>query len=160
MAISYILPLRVVQAVLSIIVLGLTAYIVDAFTSPYYSLSPDSVNFMLFTSLWTLLAVAYLVIAPNHFPVAAHKFAIAAVEAVTMIFWFSAWVAVAALWGDVRCGSSGGVCGAGTAAIVFGAFIWLTFVFTTVMAGLHIQRSPRGDTTADPEMRVQQPEVA
>ena len=83
---------------------------------------------MLFTSIWTLLAVAYLVFAPTRFPALAHKYAIAAVEAITMIFWFAAWVAVAALWGDIRCrrrgGPWGGPCGAGTAAIVFGAIIW------------------------------------
>ena len=81
-------------------------------------------NFLLFCSLWTLLAVIYLVLAPSRFPAAAHKFAILGVEALTMIFWFAGWVAVAALWGDLACGSRGGVCGAGTAAIVFGAFIW------------------------------------
>ena len=99
--------------------------VVDAFTSPYgYSWSPNSVNFLLFCSVWTLLAVAYLVIAPSRFPQLAHKYAIAAVEAITMIFWFAGWVAVATLWGDAHCGSAGGPCGAGTAAIVFGAFIW------------------------------------
>lgn len=79
---------------------------------------------MLFCSVWTLLAVAYLVLSPTYYAAAAHKYAICAVEAVTMIFWFAAWVAVAALWGDIGCGSRGGVCGAGTAAIVFGAIIW------------------------------------
>jgi hypothetical protein len=82
------------------------------------------VNFLLFCSLWTILAVAYLVLAPSRFPSAAHKYAILGVEALTMIFWFAGWVAVAALWGDLGCGSRGGVCGTGTAAIVFGAFIW------------------------------------
>ena len=79
---------------------------------------------MLFCSVWTLLAVAYLVLTPSRFPQAAHKYAILGVEAITMIFWFAAWVAVASLWGDLRCGSRGGTCGAGTAAIVFSAFIW------------------------------------
>ncbi|KAF2249324.1 hypothetical protein BU26DRAFT_564978 [Trematosphaeria pertusa] len=148
-----VLPLRAVQAVFSIIVLGLTAYIVDATTGPWYSWSPDSVNFMLFTSVWTLLAVAYLVLAPARFPAAAHKYAIAGVEAVTMIFWFAAWVAVAALWGDIGCGSRSGVCGAGTAAIVFGAFIWLAFVATTIIAALHVHRTARNDTTAPPQMQ-------
>jgi len=41
-----------------------------------------------------------------------------------MIFWFAAWVAVAALWGDIGCRSRSGTCGAGTAAIVFGAIEW------------------------------------
>ena len=79
---------------------------------------------MLFTSVWTLLAVAYLVLAPSRFPDAAHKYAIGGVEALTMIFWFAAWVAMATLWGDINCGGAGGRCGAGTAAIVFGAFTW------------------------------------
>merc|ERR1712023_621488 len=56
-----------------------------------------SVAFMLFASIWTLLAVAYLVLAPARFPAAAHKYAIAGVEFVTMVFWFAAFVAVASL---------------------------------------------------------------
>ncbi|KAF2736133.1 hypothetical protein EJ04DRAFT_433627 [Polyplosphaeria fusca] len=155
MAFAYLLPLRAVQAVLSIIVLGLTAYVVDVFTTPYWSYSPHSVNFMLFCSIWTLLAVAYLVLAPSRFPKFAHKYAILGVEALTMIFWFSAWVAVAALWGDSHCGSRGGWCGAGTAAIVFSAFIWLTFVATTILAAMHVRNTARSDSSAPPEMRTQ-----
>jgi hypothetical protein len=63
-------------------------------------------------------------LAPTRFPALAHKYAIAAIEAITMIFWFAAWVAVAALWGDVHCGSQRRHCGAGTAAIVLGAIVW------------------------------------
>ena len=145
MAFAYTLPLRAVQAVLSIIILGLSAYgtlplsqflltissnnspplVIDTWNGPFNEgWTPSSVNFMLFTSIWTLLAVAYLVITPTRFPSLAHKWAIFAVEAITMIFWFAAWVAVAALWGDIGCGSRGGACGAGTAAIVFGAIEW------------------------------------
>lgn len=145
MAFACTLPLRAVQAVLSIIILGLSAYgtppplpiflttssnnspplVIDTWNGPFNEgWTPSSVNFMLFTSIWTLLAVAYLVITPTRFPSLAHKWAIFAVEAITMIFWFAAWVAVAALWGDIGCGSRGGACGAGTAAIVFGAIEW------------------------------------
>ena len=81
---------------------------------------------MLFCSIWTLLAVAYLVLAPTRFPAAAHKYAIIGVEAVTTIFWFAAWVSVASYWGDVYHGSGehGPVYSSGVAAIVFSAFIW------------------------------------
>ena len=104
----------------------LTRPVIDAWNGPFddSNWTPSSVDFMLFTSVWTLLAVAYLAVTPTHFPNFAHKYLILAVEAVTMIFWFAAWVAVASLWGDISCGSRGGPCGAGTAAIVFGAFIW------------------------------------
>lgn len=81
---------------------------------------------MLFTSIWTLLAVAYLVLAPSRFPKAAHKFAIAGVEFITMIFWFAAFIAVAVLWGDAWAGvrGRGTFYGTGVAAIVFSAFLW------------------------------------
>jgi hypothetical protein len=80
---------------------------------------------MLFTSIWTLLAVAYLVLAPTRFPKAAHKFAILGVEALTMLFWFAAWVAVAALWGDwFKPARTGSLWSTGVAAIIFSAFIW------------------------------------
>lgn len=151
-----VLPLRVVQVVFAIIVLGLTAYIVDAYSNPWASWSPHSVNFMLFTSIWTLLAVVYLVLTPTRFPRAAHKFAILGVEALTMIFWFAAWVAVAALWGDWwKPARNGSVWGSGVAAIVFGAFLWLSFVATTVIAALHVRRTSGGDTAPPPEMQMQ-----
>jgi hypothetical protein len=133
---AIILGLRGVQVLFSIIVLGLTAYrmfletirvslankllVVDS-----YVWTPASVSFMLFTAIWTLLAVAYLVLAPTRFPRAAHKFAIAGVEALTMLFWFAAFVAVAARWGDAWwAGRRGTFYGSGVAAIVFAAFTW------------------------------------
>ncbi|OAL54565.1 hypothetical protein IQ07DRAFT_583837 [Pyrenochaeta sp. DS3sAY3a] len=151
---AIVLGLRGVQVVLSIIVLGLTAYIVDAFTTPWASWSPDSLNFMLFTSVWTLLAVAYLVLSPTRFPKAAHKYAIAAVEFITMIFWFAAFIAVAVLWRDSWRGvrGRGTFYGSGVAAIVFSAFLWLTFVATTVLSALHIRRTSRNDTAPPPDM--------
>jgi hypothetical protein len=86
---------------------------------------------MLFTSIWTLLAVAYLTLAPTRFPRAAHKFAIAAVEFLTMLFWFAAFIAVAVLWRDIYWGwaGHGTVHNVGIAAIVFGAFLWYDSLF-------------------------------
>ncbi|KAF2645311.1 hypothetical protein P280DRAFT_465161 [Massarina eburnea CBS 473.64] len=147
-----VLPLRGVQAIFSIIVLGLTAYIIDV-TSTYWWHSWSSIDFMLFCSVWTILAVAYLVLAPSRFPAAAHKFAIFGVEAITMIFWFAGWIAVASLWGDLRCGSLPGSCGAGTAAIVFSAVIWLAFVATSLVAGLHVRNTSSRNTSAPPQMQ-------
>jgi len=155
---AIILGLRGVQVVFSLIVLGLTAYLIDQYRGAYYYYgdrwSPASVDFMLFTSLWTLLAVAYLLLVPTRFPKFAHKFAIAAVEFVTMIFWFAAFVAVAVRWGDAYRGvdARGTFYGCGVAAIVFSAFLWLTFVATTVLSALHIRSSSRNDTSPPPNM--------
>ncbi|KNG48899.1 membrane protein [Stemphylium lycopersici] len=145
---AIVMGLRGVQVVFSIIVLGLTAYLVDATVS----WSPASVDFMLFTSIWTILAVAYLFLAPTRFPAAAHKFAIAGVEFLTMLFWFASFVAVAAYWGDLWwVGGHSTYWSCGVTAIVFGAFLWVTFLFTTVLAALHIRGSPKNDP-APPNM--------
>ena len=54
--------------------------------------------------------------------IAHHKFAILAVEAVTMIFWFAGFVALAVFLSGRMC--YGRVCNTAKAAAVFGAFEW------------------------------------
>lgn len=88
----------------------------------WYDWSPSQVNFLVFTSVWTLLALAYLVIAPWKFPTAAHKYAVLAVEALTMLFWFAGFIALAVFLTDRPC--YGTVCNDAKALTVFAAFEW------------------------------------
>ncbi|KAH7309242.1 membrane-associating domain-containing protein [Rhexocercosporidium sp. MPI-PUGE-AT-0058] len=140
-----ILPIRVVQAVFAIIVLGTLAYAADTFWD-----SPSEVNFLIFASVWTLLALAYLILAPAKFPQFAHKFAILGVEAVTMIFWFAGFIALADLLGDAECGSKDGrrsrTCRSSIAGDVFAAFEWVLFAITTGVAALHVWKN-KNETT-------------
>ena len=52
-----------------------------------------------------------------------HKFAILAVDAVTAIFWFAGFIALAVLIGVPDCGNNH-ICGALQASVAFGAFLW------------------------------------
>lgn len=90
----------------------------------WYASSLSQVNFLVFTSVWTLLALVYLVVVPWRFSdtVAHHKFAILAAEAVTMLFWFAGFIALAVFLTDRVC--YGIVCGAVIAGNVFAAFEW------------------------------------
>ncbi|KAI1920047.1 hypothetical protein LOZ64_002019 [Ophidiomyces ophidiicola] len=132
------LGIRAAQALLGIIVLGLTAYV----ASNFWSLSTS--NFMLFNGVWTaFIVVPYMVLAPMFFPVAAHIFAIIAVDAVTMIFWFAGFIALGAdLPGPKFCRSS--PCHCLQAATVFGAFEWMLFTATLVFAALPVIRNRGG----------------
>ncbi|TVY51374.1 hypothetical protein LCER1_G007744 [Lachnellula cervina] len=156
---TFILPIRIAQGLFAIIILGLTAYVVNSWSfHTYYwsSYSPSQANFLLFCSIWTILILAYLVLAPVRFPRAAHKYGILAAEAVTMIFWFAGFIALAVLLGDLGCGRHWGVCRAAEAAVVFGAFEWLLFAGTTILAALHVWRSRKtGNTAHDPAVEVQ-----
>lgn len=153
MAFNFTLPLRVAQGVLDIIILGLMAYVVNDWVG-FYVGSPSEANFLLFCSVWTIIALAYLTIAPVRFETAAHKFGILAAEFVTMIFWFAGFIALAVFLTGVRC-HRWGPCRAAKAATVFAAFEWLLFSATTLMAAVHVWRTRHTHNSKhDPNMEV------
>jgi len=152
MALNLTTPLRAVQLLFTIIILGLMAYVVNDWS---WAWSPSQANFLLFCSVWTILALLYLILTPTHYPTAAHKFGILAADALTMIFWFAGFIAMAVLLTDVGCGRYWGVCRAAEAATVFAAFEWLLFAATTLMATLHVWRTRNSSSPKhDPNMEV------
>lgn len=136
-----VLALRITQVIFAIVVLGLTAYGRKTFfklppvqtnkdtvshwwSSYWHAVSPSQINFLIFDSVWTFLALCYLIIVPWRFSETKlhHKFAILAVEGVTTIFWFAGFIALAIFLSDRMC--YGNVCSAAKAATVFAAFEW------------------------------------
>lgn len=79
-------------------------------------------------SVWALLNLAYLVIAPIAFPKAANKWAILVIETLTMILWIASFASLAAFsskycrYDDPRMREK--KCDEFMAAIVFGALSW------------------------------------
>ncbi|PMD15512.1 hypothetical protein NA56DRAFT_634713 [Hyaloscypha hepaticicola] len=154
---AFMLPIRAIQGLFAVIVLGLLAYSSSDWA---WWWSPSQINFLIFTSVWTILALVYLIIAPARYPTAAHKFGILAAEVLTMLFWFAGFIALAVLLTDVGCSAGGaghwwGPCRAAIAGDVFAAFEWLLFSATTLMAALHCWRT-RGERSGkhDPAMEV------
>ena len=118
------LSLRAIQILFAIILLGLTAYLVNFFNDKtVQGDSPSRVNFMLFNSLWTILVASYLLFAPRLSHPLNHKYAILGLDAVTCIFWFAGFIALAVLYHDlIFC--VGHICSVMVASAVFGAFEW------------------------------------
>ena len=89
---------------------------------------------MVFNAVWTILVLIYLGLAPRFFSRYAHVHAITALDALTMLFWFAGFIALAVLYHDIvsvanfeflsGCGVLGDYCGVSEAAVVFGAFEW------------------------------------
>lgn len=149
-----ILPIRITQAVFSFIILCVLAYSAHAWT--YASWTPSQISFLIFCAVWTLLALIYLILAPLRFQRYSHKYAILAVEAVTMIFWFAGFIALADMlgwWG--LGGSHWGPYRAAVAGDVFAAFTWVLFCITTFMAAHHVYHSRGEDSKHDPAIEVQ-----
>ncbi|KAL9614379.1 MAG: hypothetical protein Q9167_001108 [Letrouitia subvulpina] len=148
------LPLHAVQFLFAIITLGLTGYVNHWFNSAswYYvddDNSPSQVNFLIFSAVWTMLVTPYLALAPRFVPKITHKFVTLGMNAVTCIFWFAGFIALAAYRGDLGGSCTATVCDCITAAAVFGAFEWLLFTATTVLAALHVWRT-RGTGQSKP----------
>jgi len=100
-----------------------------------------------------LIAVPYLALSPLYFPRLAHKFAIVGVDALTMLFWFAGFIALAVFHHDlILC--YGNVCNVMVAAIVFAAFEWYVH-FHLLKRGswsgsencLRLRQWPRMDTS-------------
>ncbi|KKK25756.1 hypothetical protein P175DRAFT_0479484 [Aspergillus ochraceoroseus IBT 24754] len=123
-------PLRAVQAVFALIVLALTGHVINQARG-----GADTINFMLFNGIWTLfIVVPYFIVAPMFLPVVAHRYAVAAVDGVTMIFWFAGFIALATdLPAASTCGHYG-LCQELQAAVAFGALDWALFVGTLVLS--------------------------
>ncbi|PSK57812.1 membrane associated domain-containing protein [Elsinoe australis] len=147
----FMLPLRIVQAVFTFIVLVMTAYVAHWWAGYWRAMSPSQINFLVFTSVWTILALIYLVLSQWRFERFAHKYAILGVETLTMLFWFAGFIALAVFLSDRVC--FGNVCNSAKAAAAFAAFEWVFFAITTTMATIHVFRT-RGTTEnkAAPEM--------
>ncbi|KAG9970888.1 hypothetical protein KCU78_g23703, partial [Aureobasidium melanogenum] len=142
---NFILPIRIAQVLIALIVLGTSAYV----TSSFHNGSPSSINFLVFSSVWTLLALIYLSLTSWKLERFAHPWIICGVESLTMIFWFAGFIAAAVYLSDlITC--AGKACSSAKAATVFAAFEWVLFAVTTalaVMAVLGRGRPTKGPNT-------------
>ncbi|SMQ47783.1 unnamed protein product [Zymoseptoria tritici ST99CH_1A5] len=141
-----ILVLRAAQALFASIVLGLTVWIAFWWSHYWNSMSPASVNFLLFCAVWALLALLYLSLAPFLGFLERSKWtkmSLLVVEALTTMFWIAGTVALAIFLSKRVC--FGSVCTAARAATAFGSMECLAFMFTTALAAMHL-RSGSGGT--------------
>ena len=138
---SSVLILRIVQVLNTILVLGLSANTVHGtrsatryFSSYYYTYSyyNGTDAFTIFLAVWSLLVLAYLLLAPMFLSAIAIPIVSLVIELITMIFWFSDWIALAALWGPFSCGGVN-FCGTGKASAAFAAVNWVLFLATFIL---------------------------
>ncbi|KAJ5929384.1 hypothetical protein N7454_007232 [Penicillium verhagenii] len=145
MALPWIFAVRFAQIIFGLIVLALTAYVVSTFNGWSYS---STVDFNLFLGCWTtFLAAPYLAAAPIYAPHLAHRYVIPAVEVITMIFWFAAFIAMGAELPPAA-GCTWSTCRALQAVTVFGSFEWALFVVTTYFAVVDLMNHRSSGETA------------
>jgi hypothetical protein len=137
------LPLRVAQLIFNIIVLGCAARVAHVFDALAFVDSPSQINFLIFVSIWTFLALAFLTLTPSFMPRLAHGFVLLAVDALTMLFWFAGFIALAVYISNHWLYY---VSGTIKAACAFAAFEWLLWAITTVLLALKVFRGGANST--------------
>lgn len=148
MAFGLLLPLRISQAVMAILVVSLSIYVahwydVDTLTSP-----PSQVIFLLFAPIFSFISIAYLELAPRFAPRASHPFGHLAFEAMNVLFYFAGFIALSTFINKLLF-CRGSVCAAARADAVFAAFSWVLWTGSTTLLALQIFKVGIGGSRAD-----------
>jgi len=134
---SFLLPLRILQIVLSLIVLGTAGYVANWYNSDTLTASPTQINFLIFVPVWSFITIAYLEITPVYAKRASHPYAHFALEIITTIFYLSGFIALAVFLSKLLY-CRGSVCASARAAAIFSSISCATWVLTTILLGIEI----------------------
>jgi len=146
MAYGFVPIIHIVAMGFSLVELGLTGYLVSHYDHPWTQ-TPGQESFMLFNSIWSLLVLAYVGLAPLYYTRVFHRLASLALEVITMIFWFAGSIALAVfVGGPYNCGANT-YCGSLEAAIAFGFFMWVLFAILVALDAMESLRSRNHHTT-------------
>ncbi|KAH8716923.1 membrane-associating domain-containing protein [Phaeosphaeriaceae sp. PMI808] len=146
MAISWVLPVRAVQALLALTVLGLMGYVSSWWSTHWRQSSPSEVNFLIFAPAWTLLALAPLIVVPLKFSSMLSsrgaQIGMLALEGLTMLHWFGGFIALAVFLSDRIC--FGTVCDVARASTAISGLNWLVWAVTFVFGVIQMVKGGNG----------------
>jgi hypothetical protein len=137
-----------VLALLVIIELGLTGYIVGQTDGVWWGTSPSQFNFQLFNSIWSILVLLYIAVIPVVLPSIFLTVVSFATLTLTALFWFAGSIALAVLIGVPDCHGSN-FCQSVQAAVAFGFFLWAGFTALAVIDGMAYLKSRGPGARAD-----------
>ncbi|PSN68493.1 hypothetical protein BS50DRAFT_634058 [Corynespora cassiicola Philippines] len=157
MAVNWVLPMRGVQAALSVVVLGLMGYVSSWWATHWRQMAPVEVIFIIFASVISIIASSALLIVPWKMARVAEqtapKLALISFEMFTMFCWFGGFVALAVFLSDRIC--FGTVCSVAKAGTALSAFTWLLWAVTAVFSVIGLFKGGRGSAKGTNEPKVE-----
>ncbi|CCU81370.1 unnamed protein product [Blumeria hordei] len=137
MAFGLLLPLRIAQGVMALLVVSLSSYVAHWYDADTLSVSPSQVNFLVFVPIFSFISIAYLELAPRFAPKASHPFGHLAFEALNVLFYFAGFIALSVFISKLLF-CRGSVCSAARADAVFASFSWLLWTGSTTLLALEV----------------------
>jgi len=135
MAIGLLLPLRIVQVIFAVVVLGLSSYVANWYDADTLTASPSQINFLIFVPPFSFISIVYLEVVSRFVPKASHPFAHLGFEVLNALFYFAGFIALAVFIGKLLF-CRGSVCAAARADTAFAAFSWMLWTASSVIVGM------------------------
>ncbi|KAF3070549.1 hypothetical protein GL218_00117 [Daldinia childiae] len=158
-----ILAIRAAQLIFGIILLGLTAYVAHWYNVDTLTSSPSQINILLFASLYTIVSVLYLELAPRFVPKISHPLAAFGLATSNALFHFAGFIALSVFMSKLLF-CRGSVCGSAQASIAFGAMEFLLWAAFAIFAGKEVvqggflpKRGPKSQSPLKPSEMKEAP---
>ncbi|KAI2632003.1 membrane-associating domain-containing protein [Hypoxylon sp. NC1633] len=135
-----ILGIRCAQMLFAIIVMGLTAFVAHWYNVDTLTTSPSQINWLLAVSLFTIVSILYLELAPRFAPRLSHPMVAMGLETSNALFYFAGFIALAVFMSRLLY-CRGSVCGSARASIAFGAFEFMLWTASAIIMGKEVVRS-------------------
>lgn len=158
MAFGLLLPLRIAQGVFAVVILGLSGYVAHWYDVDTLTSSPSQINFLIFASVFSLIALAYLELTPRFLTKASHPYGHIAFEAVNTIFYFSGFISLSAFLGKLLF-CRGSVCASARADAVFAAFSFCLWAGTTTLLAMEMFKGGFKGASQDMKTKMAMKEV-
>ena len=119
---------------------------------------PAPMSFLVFTPVWSLLALVALLVVQLKFAYltasAAARYGLLALEGVTMLYWFAGFVALAVFLADRIC--FGQVCDVARAGTVIGGLSWAAWMGSFVVGVWGLFKGPKAAAPTQKEVEMQE----
>ncbi|KAL7962420.1 hypothetical protein V8C34DRAFT_270270 [Trichoderma compactum] len=142
MAQTLILCFRAFQALAAAASIALAAYVVNWHLRGPHLSTPPSISFILFSPIFSVFSILYLVVTPRLAPKATHPMVSLSIEAINCIFYFAGFIAVAVCLGDLAF-CTGAVCMAGRGTAVLAAAQFSLWMGSAIIAAKAMVRDER-----------------
>ncbi|KAH7313032.1 membrane-associating domain-containing protein [Rhexocercosporidium sp. MPI-PUGE-AT-0058] len=136
---KYHIPLRILQAIFSIIVLALSSYVAFIQNQTGYH-SATQINFLIFVPSFSILSLLFLELAPRFAPKVSNQYVMFGIQGLISGLYLGGFIALSVFLSKlIFC--QGGICTAARADAVFGALSYVVWVVSTTILGIEMSRS-------------------
>lgn len=131
------IAIRVLQGLLAGANLGLSAYVVHWFRIGTSQSPPNSVDFLLLASIFSVLSILYLELSPRYLHRLHHPYASLVVEGLNTVFYFAGFIAFVVFLGNLTF-CQGTVCSASRGDAVAAAAAFCAWIASTILRAKHM----------------------